>query len=139
VGRPPYRQAFDVRYVEVDQQGVVFNMWYLAWFDEAMAGFLRHGGLPYPALLATGHDVQLVHTEVDWVGAVRYGERAEVEVSLARVGRTSFALDFAVTAGDRVTATATTVYVVIATDGSGKRAVPGFVLDALGEVRPLRQ
>jgi len=29
-----------VRYLEVDAQGVVFNAWYLAWFDDAMTAFL---------------------------------------------------------------------------------------------------
>ena len=33
-----------VRYLEVDAQGVVFNSWYLAWFDEAMTAFLRTAG-----------------------------------------------------------------------------------------------
>ena len=33
-----------VRYLEADQQGVVFNMWYLGYFDEAMAQFLEEGG-----------------------------------------------------------------------------------------------
>lgn len=135
----PFRHPVDVRYLEVDQQGVVFNMWYLAWFDEAMAAFLRAGGLPYTDLLAAGYDVQLVHTEVDWAGAVRYGDRAEVEVSPARLGRTSLTLDFAVRVGDRVPVTARTVYVVVATDGSGKQEVPALVRDAVGEVRPLRQ
>lgn len=137
--RPPFRHPVDVRYLEVDRQGVVFNMWYLGWFDEAMAAFLRAGGLPYDELLATGYDVQLVHTEVDWEGAVRYGDRVEVEVAPARLGRTSFALDFAVLVADRVPAAARTVYVVVATDGSGKREIPPVLLDAVGEVRPLRQ
>ena len=29
-----------VRYLEVDAQNVVFNSWYLAWFDDAMSAFL---------------------------------------------------------------------------------------------------
>jgi acyl-CoA thioester hydrolase len=135
----PFRHPVDVRYLEVDQQGVVFNMWYFAYLDEAMAAFLRHGGLPYPEMLAGGHDVQLVHTDLDWRGSLAYGERGEVEVALARLGRTSFTLDFAVTAGDRVVATASTVYVVVGTDGSGKREVPPAIRDALGEVRPLHR
>src|ERR671922_7578 len=53
-----------VRYLEADQQGVVFNMWYLAYFDDAMAAFLAHGGLTYPDLMAAGWDVQLVHTDL---------------------------------------------------------------------------
>jgi acyl-CoA thioester hydrolase len=34
----PYTFPVVVPYYQVDQQGVVFNMWYLAWFDEAMSG-----------------------------------------------------------------------------------------------------
>ena len=30
-----FTHRFDVRYLEADQQGVVFNMWYLAYFDDA--------------------------------------------------------------------------------------------------------
>ena len=39
---------------------------------------------------------------------------------------------------ERVAVTAQTVYVMIATDGSGKRAIPALVLEALGPVAPLR-
>jgi acyl-CoA thioester hydrolase len=133
----PFRHPVEVRYLEVDQQGVVFNMWYLAYLDEAMAAFLRHGGLPYGDMLSAGYDVQLVHTEVDWHGSLAFGERAGVEVSLARLGRTSFTLDFRVRVGDRLVASASTVYVVVATDGSGKREVPPPILAALGDVMPL--
>ena len=59
-----------VRYHEVDAQGVVFNAWYLAWFDEAMTEFLESRGLTYRAMLDAGYDVQLVHTELDWRGAL---------------------------------------------------------------------
>jgi acyl-CoA thioester hydrolase len=121
-----------VRYLEVDQQGVVFNMWYLGYFDEAMALFLEEGGLAYPDMLAAGYDVQLVHTEIDWRSSLRWPERALVEVSLAEAGRTSFTLDFEVRTRDTSVATGRTVYVVVATDGSGKRPIPVVIRDALG-------
>ena len=111
-----------VRYLEADQQGVVFNMWYLGYFDEAMAAFLSEGGLEYPDMLASGYDVQLVHTEIDWRGSLRWPDPAEVEVRLAEARRTSFTLAFEVrTSG-----------AVVATDGSGKRPIPAFLRDALG-------
>ncbi|MDT5304297.1 MAG: acyl-CoA thioester hydrolase, partial [Mycobacterium sp.] len=53
------------RFAEVDQQGVVFNAHYLTWFDEACTGFLDHLGVTYPGLIATGHDIQVVHSEID--------------------------------------------------------------------------
>ncbi|WP_283646814.1 hypothetical protein, partial [Marinovum algicola] len=62
--------------------------------------------------------------------------------STARIGRTSFALDFQVRAlddaGERiVTCDCRTVYVVIAVDGSGKQEVPALILNALGDPEPL--
>ena len=128
-----------VRYLEVDAQGVVFNSWYLAYFDDAMTAFLAARGLPYPAMLEAGYDVQVVRSEIDWKSGVRWQDAIEVAVSTARIGRTSFALDFEVRRdGHEVTCAGRSVYVVIATDGSGKREIPPVIADALGEPTPLR-
>jgi acyl-CoA thioester hydrolase len=121
-----------VRYLEVDQQGVVFNMWYLGYFDEAMSLFLEEGGLPYQQMLDAGFDVQLVHSEIDWASSLRWGDRAEVQVALAERGTTSFTLSFEVTAAGAKVAAGRTVYVVVAADGSGKRPVPELIAEALG-------
>jgi acyl-CoA thioester hydrolase len=123
-----------VRYLEVDQQGVVFNMWYLGYFDEAQADFLADGGLPYEQMLAAGYDVQLVRSEIDWMSSLRWGDQARVEVSLAGLGRTSFTLRFEVYGGDTLIAVGRTVYVVVSTDGSGKQPIPAQILHALGPV-----
>jgi acyl-CoA thioester hydrolase len=128
----------NVRYLEVDAQGVVFNSWYLAYFDDAMTAFLADRGLPYQKMVEAGYDVQLVRSEIDWKSGVRWQDAIEVAVSTARIGRTSFALDFEVRRdGHEVTCAGRTVYVVIATDGSGKREVPPLIADALGEPAPL--
>jgi acyl-CoA thioester hydrolase len=134
----PFITPVAVRYLEVDAQGVVFNAWYLAWFDEAMAAFLADRGLPYRSMMDAGYDVQLVRTEMDWMAGVGFGDRIEVAVSTARIGRTSFALDFQVRRdGTEVTCAARTVYVVIGADGSGKREIPPLIAAALGEPAPL--
>lgn len=128
-----------VRYMEVDAQGVVFNAWYLTYFDEAMAAFLDFRGLPYAAMLDAGFDVQLVHCEMDWKTGLRWQDEVRVAVSTARLGRTSFALDFETRRnGDQVTCSARTVYVVVATDGSGKRDLPLQLVGALEPPAPLR-
>jgi acyl-CoA thioester hydrolase len=122
-----------VRYFEADQQGVVFNMWYLGYFDEAMTRFLEDGGLDYRDMLADGFDVQLVRSEIDWRGSLRWPDEAAIDVSLERSGTTSFTLLFEVRnrSGDDV-ATGRTVYVVVATDGSGKRPIPARLAAAIG-------
>ena len=126
----------EVRYMEVDQQGVVFNSWYLVYFDDAMTGYLDARGLPYPDLLASGHDVQLVHNETTWHRGVRWRDDLRIEVATARTGTTSFVLDFTARVGAEVCVTSSTTYVVVATDGSGKRPIPGPLLAALGVVQP---
>ena len=128
-----------VRYLEVDAQGVVFNAWYLAYFDEAMSAFFTARGLPYQKMVDAGYDVQLVRSEIDWNAGLRWQDAVEVAVSTARIGRTSFALDFEVRRdGHEVTCLGRTVYVVVATDGSGKREIPPLITEALGEPAPLR-
>jgi acyl-CoA thioester hydrolase len=131
---PARRTVYEhqVRYFEVDQQGVVFNMWYLGYFDEAMSLFLEEGGLAYRDMLAAGYDVQLVHSDIDWQSSLRWPDRAQVEVALAEAGRTSFVLAFEVRSAGILVATGRTVYVVVATDGSGKRPIPGVIGKALG-------
>lgn len=123
-----------VRYFEVDQQGVVFNMWYLGYFDEAMARYLEEGGVTYPEMLASGYDVQLVRTEIDWMSSLRPGDEARVDVCLVDTGTTSFTLQFEVYAGAPLIARGRTVYVVVATDGSGKRPIPPSLKQAFGMV-----
>lgn len=133
-----FSHPLQVRYLEVDQQGVVFNMWYLAYFDDAMTAYLAHRGVPYDELTAAGVDVQIVHTELDWQGSLGWGDDAWVDVSTAELGRTSFAIDFRIRVDDDVVASARTVYVVIATDGSGTRELPTPLRGALSPVAPLR-
>ncbi|GAY12802.1 thioesterase family protein [Pseudonocardia sp. N23] len=133
-----FRFPVTVRYLEVDAQNVVFNSWYLAWFDEAMAAFLADRGLPYKQMLEAGHDVQLVRSEIDWRSGVGWGDEITVAVSTARLGRTSFVLDFDVLRDEEITCGGRTTYVVIATDGSGTREIPPMLADALGAPMPLR-
>jgi acyl-CoA thioester hydrolase len=120
-----------VRYHEMDMQGVVFNMWYLAYFDEAMSAFIEANDLAYTQLQDDGFDVQLVHLEVDWTASLGFGEAADVTVDVATVGNTSFALDFGVRQGGRPICTARIVYVCVALDGTGKQPLPALLRKAL--------
>jgi len=131
-----FTHPVQVRYHEIDQQGVVFNMWYLAYLDEAMSAFIEANGLAYTHLQDDGFDVQLVHTELDWTSALRFGEAASVTVAVATVGNTSFALDFVVCQGDRTACTARTVYVCVALDGGGKQPLPALLRKALSDDSP---
>jgi acyl-CoA thioester hydrolase len=128
-----------VRYMEVDAQGVVFNGWYLTYFDDAFSAFLAHRGLPYSKLIEARIDLQVVRSETDWKAGLHWQDDVVVAVSTARFGRTSFAVDFETRrGGTEVTCSARVVYVVISTEGSGKREIPPILADALSPLAPLR-
>ena len=121
--------AFPVvpRYAEVDQQGVVFFGHYLTWFDEAFTAFLADRGTPYPALIASGLDVQIVHVEVDYRESVRWGDDVRVVVEREAVGTTSLTTTYAVHRSPDAAEPAVVgrlVHVCVGTDDWTKRPLP---------------
>jgi acyl-CoA thioester hydrolase len=89
-----FRYPLDVRFFEVDSLGVVFNMWYLGWCDEAMSAFMESIGYGYATLRAAGMDAVLRKAELEWLDSLQAFQQAEVAVRVEQVGRTSFRLDF---------------------------------------------
>lgn len=122
---------YRVRYLETDAQGVVFNMWYLGYCDEAYADFLEEGGVPYPELLALGYDVQIVNATIDWKASLRPHDLATLVTSCSHVGTTSFTLRTRINRGDEPIATVNLVYVGVATDGSGTLPIPPVLRSVL--------
>jgi acyl-CoA thioester hydrolase len=122
----------NVRYLEVDAQGVVFNMWYLAYVDDAMTAFLAAHGLRYQAMVAASWDVQVVHADLDWRDGLRWNDEVGVAVRLLHLGTTSFRLGFEFRRNGEPAAAAELVYVCVATDGTGKRPIPDLLRTGLG-------
>jgi acyl-CoA thioester hydrolase len=128
------------RYAEIDQQGVVFNGHYLTWFDEAATAFFDHLGISFAQLNACGSDVQVVHTELDYVAPVRWRDAVRVVVISLATGTTSLTLGFEVWRrgasddAERVAVTGRTVYVVVSTADWAKRPVPTELRSALTSV-----
>jgi acyl-CoA thioester hydrolase len=132
----PFSMPIVPRYAEIDQQGVVFNGHYLTWFDEACTALFDHMGLTYPALIAQGLDIQVVHTDVDYLAPVRWRDEVSVCVTCAATGTTSFTLAFDVlrNGGDGEPVSAVrgrNVYVVVSTQDWAKRLIPDELRAAL--------
>ncbi|MFI7589508.1 acyl-CoA thioesterase [Spongisporangium articulatum] len=123
-----FEYAQPVRYFEIDGQGVVFNAWYLAYMDEAINAYLGHRGVDYATLVASGYDLQLVHTELDWTTSLRYGDVGAVAVRTEALGTTSLTIGFEIRRGEGGPAvcTARSVYVCISV-GGGKVPLPDLL------------
>lgn len=126
------RVPIATQYYHFDQQGVAFNMWYLSFLEEARNQFLATHGFSLEDLLASGHDLQVVHVDVNWTGPARYRDVVEVDVDVDRVGVTSFALRFTILVNGQPSATASSAYVVIDSALSAKAELPSGLRTAIG-------
>jgi acyl-CoA thioester hydrolase len=89
-----FRYPVDVRFFEVDSLGVVFNMWYLGWCDEAMSAFMESIGYGYATLRAQGFDAVLRNAQIEWADSLEAFQHAEIAVLVDHVGTTSFRLRY---------------------------------------------
>ncbi|WP_299057312.1 thioesterase family protein [uncultured Nocardioides sp.] len=101
-----------VRYVECDQQGVVFNAHYLTWADEAsMAWYADVVGLAATDHAAMVEALMVKTSTLEWFSGARWGETVEVHVDALSLGRSSLVLRFTITAEGRPCCVVETTYV----------------------------
>jgi acyl-CoA thioester hydrolase len=99
-----------VRFVECDQQGVVFNAHYLVWADEASTLWWASLGLPWDELSARVEPVVKAST-LEWSSSARWGDTVTVDAAAERLGRTSVTVRFTVRVDERVCCVVRNTYV----------------------------
>ncbi|SNS66248.1 acyl-CoA thioester hydrolase [Geodermatophilus pulveris] len=112
----PAQWSSPVRYVECDQQGVVFNAHYLTWADEAATAWWASVGLPWDELVARGGEPVVKASTLEWSSPARWGDTVTVDADAERVGRTSLTVGCTVRVDGRVCCVVRTTYVWL-TDG----------------------
>jgi acyl-CoA thioester hydrolase len=142
-----FRFPLDVRFFEVDSLGVVFNMWYLGWCDEAMSAFMESIGYGYATLRAGGLDAVLRKAELEWLDSLQAFQHVEVEVRVDQVGTTSFRLSYSIERVDEAgapdargapCALATITYVCVGIEGRSTTPIPAGLREALVTGHPSR-
>ena len=113
-----------IRFFEVDQQRVIYHMWYLAYFEDARNEMLAAQGLSLVELQNGGADLQIVHYDLNWAAPARWQADVVITVSVARVGRSSFQLAYACSADGVAVANGHATYVVVAIDNGRSAPVP---------------
>ena len=77
----------EVRYAETDAMGVVHHAVYPVWFEQARTEIMRINGCPYHLLEAEGFGFPVLQLEIDYKHSCRYGDFADVHITLAREDR----------------------------------------------------
>jgi acyl-CoA thioester hydrolase len=106
-----------VRFVECDQQGIVFNAHYLVWADEAVNTWWSVRGIDWAEVAAQGFDYVVVASALEWRSSARWGDTVDVDADLDALGRTSATVRFTIRVGERECCVVRTTYVCTA-DGT---------------------
>lgn len=124
MGVAPFRCPIRVRWGEVDAQGVVFNPNYFVYADVAATEFFRTIGV----MSGSHPDVEqsyVVDAHGQFRASARFDDLLDVQVTVARVGRSSYALDVHIRCGDQTLTTVALTY-VRALDGKAEPLSDGF-------------
>jgi acyl-CoA thioester hydrolase len=108
----PAQWSSPVRYVECDQQGVVFNAHYLTWADETSNYWWAAHGLPWDEVAARVDPV-VKASSLEWTSSARWGDTVTVDAETEKLGRTSVTVRYTVRVGDRVCCTVRNTYVAL--------------------------
>ena len=102
---------------------------------EAFEAALDNAGVRLGSLV-TGSDTltPIVHTEADYSAPIRLSDRLTVEVSVGRIGDTSFAIEYRFLRDTTPAATAKTVHVAIDRSSGRKKNLPDELRGVLGKI-----
>jgi len=86
--------AHRVRFSEVDPQSIVFNSRYLEFFDAASIEFFRFFGYPPGLMQAAGLEPVLVEVNLRYHQSAQLDQLIHIAITCARLGNSSFDLNF---------------------------------------------
>lgn len=96
-----YRHAIEVRFRDTDAMGHVNNAVYLTYFELARAGYYRAvTGRVFETLAETEQSMIMAHSRVEYRAPVFFGETVVVASRTAWVSRSSFSMEYRLTAAD---------------------------------------
>jgi 1,4-dihydroxy-2-naphthoyl-CoA hydrolase len=123
---------FQVRLHDADAAGVMFFAHLLRHAHDAYEAFMAAQGLSLASLIEQGTHLPLAHCEADFLAPMRHGMDFRILLKAARIGQTSFVLNYAFHAQQgALMATAQTVHVAMAPETGEKTPLPPALRDAL--------
>jgi acyl-CoA thioester hydrolase len=127
----PFRHSLRPRYAECDQQGVVFNSHYLAYFDISMTELWRAAFGGYVTMLDRGIDMVVAEAQLRFHASARFDDDLTLEVSVARLGNTSIVTDHAILRDALRLVSGSLRHVFVDRYTLVKTPIPGWMRDGL--------
>ena len=110
---------------DIDFAAHVSNITYIRWLEIARLQLLVDAGVPTTDLLERGVAPVLIRTEIDYRSPLVLGDPVHVSLWLTELRAASATLEFTVTSGDRLAATAVQRGLFVSTEsGKPRRLTP---------------
>lgn len=130
------RVEIRVRYIEIDQMGVVNNVNYFRWLEEGRVELLRDLGMPLIDIEKSGTILMIVETHCNYKAPARYDELLILETWISHVGTKSIRYDYRILRKDGEVEIATAHTVHVTTDKQGKsKPIPADLKKVLTEAK----
>jgi acyl-CoA thioester hydrolase len=110
---------------DIDFAAHVSNITYIRWLEIARLQLLIDIGLPTDELMARGVAPVLIRTEIDYRSPLVLGDPVHVSLWLTELRAASASLEFAITSGDRLVATAVQRGLFVSTESGRPRRLTG--------------
>lgn len=128
----PFVHRLRVRYGECDPQGIVFNANYLLYVDVAFTELTRAAVGPWSTMTDAGFDCVVADIHLSFRAPARYDDELDVEMAIARLGRSSIETAVTFRRDDEVLLTGELRHAVVAIETWRSCEMPAFIRDGLG-------
>ncbi len=117
---------FSMRLYDIDAAGILFYGHLFRHAHDAFESFMASIGFPLDEIIRRGdYLLPLVHAEADYLIPLRHGDAVRVELSVARLGDSSFTLAYRFLDGQgQLRARARNVHVHLAPDQASSAPLP---------------
>jgi acyl-CoA thioester hydrolase len=128
-----YVHRLRVRYGECDQQGIVFNAHYLAFFDIALTELWRDA-LPggYRSMVDRGFDMVVAEATCRYRASAGFDDLLDIAVRIGRLGTTSLQTDVEITRDGVPIVDGSLRHVFVSLETRDKVPIPDWLRTALG-------
>jgi acyl-CoA thioester hydrolase len=137
-----YTHRLRVRYGECDQQGVVFNAHYFAYFDHVLTEVWRDAVIPYKEMLRSGVDVVVAEARARFRAPARFEDEVDLVWWVTRLGNTAMTTRIDVMRGNELLVEGEMRHVFVDAGSSEKRPIPPEIrapLERYLEQEPARE
>ena len=127
----PFSHRLRVRYGECDPQGIVFNANYLLYVDVAFTELWRAAVGPWQEMEAAGFDAVVADVHLAFRQPARFDDELDVEMTVARLGRSSIETAVTFRRGDEVLVTGELRHAVVSRTTWRSVEMPAFIRGGL--------